>query len=138
KAIQHPLHHARAEVGVAHVARPNHALGALFLHQAAGFFRVLGLFQVADGHLRTLAGEMQGHRTADAAVTAGDQRHLAFQPPGSAVAVADALGFGLHLVLVAGLAVLFLRWLAGIRVRVVHAALLWRWGDRERLHAPRT
>src|SRR5690606_20825987 len=72
------------------------------------------------------AREVDGDCTADAAVAAGDQRHLPVQAPGPAIAVADALGLRMHFRLPAGLVLLLLRWQLLFRL-LVHLVLRPGW-----------
>ena len=70
-------HRLLAEGLVADVAWQGQAAAALGLDQLdrlVGVGVLLG--QVADGHVRPLAGEQHGHRPADAAVPAADQGDL--------------------------------------------------------------
>src|SRR5699024_9123327 len=109
---------------------------AFLADQAFGLFRIPGFIQVAEGDVRTFAGEVQRHRAADAAVAAGDDRHLAFKAPRAAVTVADALRLRPHRALVARLIVLLLRrLLAGL---LVHGPLRSAPKGNQPLHAVRT
>jgi hypothetical protein len=63
----------------------------------AGFFGVGLLFGLVDnGYVTAFRGEVHGHRTADAAVAAGDEGGLAFEFAAAAVVLPDELGLGRH------------------------------------------
>src|SRR5690606_15422589 len=68
------------------------------------------LLQVEDRDVGALLGEVHGHRAADAAVAAADDRDLAVQLAARPVVLALVARLGRHLPLVAGLLVLLLRW----------------------------
>jgi hypothetical protein len=76
---------------------------------------------VADGHVRALAGEQHRHRPADAAVTAGDQGHLAGQLA-APLLLGTGVRLGGHLLLDPGLR-LVLGWLQLLLVLVGHVGL---------------
>ncbi|GHE26870.1 hypothetical protein GCM10007167_04990 [Vulcaniibacterium thermophilum] len=63
---------------------------------------------------------MQRDRAPDAAVAAGDQGDAAVELAAAAVVLADAFRLRMHRVLVAGLVVLFLRWLRAGLLLFVH------------------
>lgn len=66
-----------------------------------GLVRVLVLRtrQVAERHIGAFARESDGHRAADAAVGAGDERLAAFQAPMAVVGLLAVVGPGLHFLL---------------------------------------
>ncbi len=82
------------------VAGDGDGAAALALDDTLGLGRVVVLAQIGDRDVGALAGEQGGHRAADAAVRAGDDRDLASEAPGAGVTRLP-LGLLLHLALVA-------------------------------------
>src|SRR5699024_3153628 len=67
-------------------------------HPAGGLLGVLLLLgEVGQRDVRSLAGEGDGHRAADAGVTAGDQGPQPLQAAAAAVALLAVVGHGVHL-----------------------------------------
>jgi len=58
---------------------------------------------VRDQYVRTLAGECDRDRPADAGVAAGDHRFLALEAPEASVAVLAVIRFEVHLLCAAGI-----------------------------------
>ena len=69
-----------AESLVADVAGELDRLAALVGDQTHGFLGVLVLLEIDDGDLGAFARHGDRDRAADAAVAAGDQRHLVLEP----------------------------------------------------------
>ena len=87
-----------AELPVPDVAGQQHRRAALRAHELRDGLRVhLLLGQVAQRHVRALARERDGHRRADAGVTAGDERLAARQATGAAVAGLAVVGLRVEL-----------------------------------------
>jgi hypothetical protein len=78
-------HRGEAERLVADVAGDGDGAAAFRLDDALGLRGVVMLAKVKNADVGAFAGEERRHRPADAAVGAGDQRHLALQPPGSRI-----------------------------------------------------
>src|SRR5690606_6154259 len=85
---------------------------ALGLDVALHLLGVGVLLQVDDRDVGALLGEVQRHGASDAAIAAGDQRHLALELAGGLVVGPLVPGLGDHLVLAPGLPVLLLGRLA--------------------------
>src|SRR5690606_8203407 len=92
-----------AEALIADVAGDQQAAPALGLHQALGFVGILPLVEEDDADIRPLAREKDRHRPPDAAVAAGNQRHLAIELATALVLAAFSPGFGAHTRFEAGL-----------------------------------
>ena len=110
------LHRLLAELLVADVAGNGDRLAPFLLDDLLGLGGVVMLAQIDDGDVRAFAREQRGDRAADAAVAAGDQRHLALQPAGARIARLP-VGLRLELALVAGLLILVDHWLHDVRHR---------------------
>ena len=67
--------------GVLDVTREQDGFAAGVLDQALGLLGVLMLAEIGDQDVGALARERDGHRAADAAFAAGDDRFLAGQAP---------------------------------------------------------
>src|SRR3954462_7132369 len=89
-------------LGCCDVAGDQHTATPGLLHPAPGFLRVLVLIEVADQQVRAFARERDGDRAADAAVTAGDDRHLVLETPVTDVALLAVIGPRRHLLFRAG------------------------------------
>ena len=82
--------------GVGEVAADEHRPAAGLLDVARGLLGVVVLVEVGDDDVGALAGEGDRDRAADAAVGAGDDRRLAFEPPGPLVRALAVVGLGLE------------------------------------------
>ncbi len=96
------------ERGVGHVALEQQAALAFGFDQRLGVFRVAILIEIDHGTIGPFAGVVHRYGTADTAVAAGDQRHLALELVGAAIVVANELRLGPHIMLVARLICLML------------------------------
>src|SRR4029079_17460339 len=72
-----------AELLVADVAGDRDRLAPLLLDNLPGPGGVVMFAQVKDGDVGAFTGEQRRDRSADAAVGAGDERHLVLQSPGA-------------------------------------------------------
>ena len=96
------------ELRASDVAGDRYAAPAFALDEARRLLRVLSLVKIDDGHICAFAREEDRDGTADAAVAAGDQRHLALEPA-AAAKTGRVVGLGRHGALATGLPVLVLR-----------------------------
>jgi hypothetical protein len=81
-----PSRSATSHAWLAEVAGEAQRFAALLLDGVHRHVRVVVFLEVGDGNLGALAREQHRGRPADAAVAAGHQRDLAFQPPGAGIA----------------------------------------------------
>ncbi len=91
------VHDRPAMRGVLDVAREQDGFAAGVLDQALALLGVLMLAEIGDQHVGALARERDGHRAADAAIAAGDDRFLAGQAPRAFVRLLAVVGDGIHL-----------------------------------------
>ena len=80
------------------------------LHQRLGFCGIRSLVEANDGHIGPFPGKHDGHGTANAAVTAGDQGALASELVCRAILLGRASWLGPHVLLNTGLLSLLLGW----------------------------
>ncbi len=121
-----------AEAGVADVPRDRYADPVALLHQPSRLGRVFVLVQIADRHVGALRGEQGGHRAADPAVAARDERASASQLAARPAAFVHRFRLGAHTVLDARLALLVL----GRKARLLLLLLLPGLLRRLRGHVP--
>ena len=110
------LHRLIAERLVADIPGNGECAAAFLLDDLPGLGGIVMLAEIDDGDVRAFTCEQRGDRPAYAAVAAGDQRHLAIEPPGARIARLP-LGLRFQLALVAGLLVLMDHWLHDVRHR---------------------
>src|SRR3954451_2673993 len=79
------------------IARRNHSVPTGLAYDPRGLLGIGVLVQVGDEDVGTLTREGQRHRTTDAAVTAGDERHFSLQAAMPLVRLLAVIGTGGHL-----------------------------------------
>ncbi len=98
-----------AEFLLADIAGQRQTAPPGLLDQPFRLGRIGMLLQVGDDQIRPFAGEGDGHRAADAAVAAGEDRDLIGQLAAAAIALFAGLRLRLHFAAGAGLMFLMLR-----------------------------
>src|SRR6266516_6252622 len=79
-----------------YIASDKHSLPARFRHKSLGLLGVIVLIQVGNEHVGALARIRDCDRSADSAVSAGDNRLLARQATRATVRLFAMIGHGLH------------------------------------------
>ncbi|MCY1299723.1 hypothetical protein D9M70_492620 [compost metagenome] len=102
-------HHLAAKGGVGGIAGQGDGPSTVTHHFVQGLFRVLVLVQIDQHHVHPFKGIVHRDGTADAAVAAGDDRHLAGQLAGGAIVVVQVDGLRVHFTFQPRLVVLVLR-----------------------------
>ncbi len=98
-----------ADLAIGHVTGEGQAATPVLFDHSAGFLSVLMLVEVENCHVGALTGVEHGHRAADAAVTTGDDRHLAFELARRLVVFAAVFRARVHQPFLAGLGLLLRR-----------------------------
>ena len=95
---------ATADLFVADIARQQDAFSAMLLDALPRLLRIAIFLEIVDRHVGAFLGEGDRHRTADAAVAAGDERDLAVEFTAAAMLRVFGLWARRHFVFATGLA----------------------------------
>src|SRR5258708_27221700 len=106
--LDHPVDERAADPVDGEVAAERQEIRLLRAHEPLGLRRVVVLFEIGYGDLRTLFGKADSHGAADAAVAAGHDRRSALKLAGTPIIARLVLGRRTHLRFAALLVILVL------------------------------